>query len=222
MWKNIDFDKILIAILFIIIIAMGVYTQVITNRTEEMITEIEHYDETEGRYTKIYYDQEIAILKKENKELYDSLNKQKDKIEFLTQFTYSKKYSTDTVYISNNKIENDTIIQEYTYESEPNDTLKYELKLGSVVEPNWYKLDFEISDQFTIVNKKVSEGMSETNIESSHNGTIEDVIVFSKKEKKNVWNRIAVGPSVSAGYNFVNGEMEIILGVSVTYNLFGD
>ena len=147
MWKNLDFDKVLIAILFIVIIVMGIYTQVITNHTEEVITEIEHYDETEGRYTKIYYDQEIATLKKENKELYDSLQKQKDKIQFLTQFTYKKNYSTDTVYITKNEEIVDTNdIQEFVYQSEPNDTLKYELKLGSVIEPNWYKLDFEISD----------------------------------------------------------------------------
>ena len=44
MWKNIDFEKVLIAILFIVIIAMGIYTQVITNRTEEVISEIEHFD----------------------------------------------------------------------------------------------------------------------------------------------------------------------------------
>ena len=228
MWKNIDFEKVLIAILFIVIIAMGIYTQVITNRTEEVISEIEHFDDTEGKYTKIYYDQEIAVLKKENRELYDSLKKQKDKIEFLTQFKYSKKYSTDTVFTSKDTIkndtvmENDTIIQEYTYKSEPNDTLNYELKLGSTVEPNWYKLDFEISDKFTIVNKTVGDGISETNIESSYNGKIEDVTVFSKKEKRNGWDRIAFGPSVTAGYDFTNGKMGLVVGISVTYNLFGN
>ena len=221
MWKNLDFDKVLIAILFIVIIAMGIYTQVITNHTEEVITEIEHYDETEGRYTKIYYDEEIATLKKENKELYDSLKRQKDKIQFLTQFTYRKNYSTDTVYITKNEEIVDTNdIQEFVYQSEPNDTLKYELKLGSVIEPNWYKLDFEISDQFTIVNKKVGDNISETNIESLHNGEIQDVTVFSKKEKKDIWDRIAIGPSVSLGYNFINQECELIVGFSVTYDLF--
>lgn len=220
--KDFDIDKVVISILFFVIIAMGIYTYNITNHTEEVISEIEKYEE-KGKYTAIYQDKEISMLRKMNQELYDSLQSQKEEIKFLTRFNYNKKFTTDTIFIYKDKeepIKVDSVPQVYTYTNTPNDTMKYELKIGSYVEPNWYHLDFEVSDQFTIVNKKVGENMSETNIESLNGATITDVTVFNQKQKKSIWDRIAIGPSITAGYDITHNRMGINVGISVTYDLF--
>lgn len=235
MFKNIDFDKVVIGILFAVIVGLSIYTHQITNHTEQVITEFEHTDSLNGKYTKIHYDQEITALKTLNKELYDSLKNQKDQIKFLTQFNYKKKYVVDTVHITKTQqvtindtnyvsiSQQDTTklpIQEYAYSNEPNDTMYYELKIGSTVEPNWYLLDVEVSDKFTIVNKDLGNGMSETNIESANNGQIQNVTAFNKKESKSIWKRIAFGPSITAGYSPITNRCDLIIGVSATWDLF--
>lgn len=233
-WKNIDLDKVFIGLLFIIIIGLSIYTHTLTNHTEEVITKFEQNDSLNGKYTQIYYDQEIATLKKINKDLYDSLESQKDKIEFLTQFNYKKKYVFDTVKVEevHHKVINDTNfveikqdsieapIQEYAFANEPNDTIQYELKIGSTVQPKWYLLNVEVSDKFTIVNKDLGNGMSETNIESANNGQIQNVTAFNKKESKSIWKRIAFGPSVTVGFSPITKRCDLLIGVSATWDLF--
>lgn len=188
----------------------------------------------EGNIEVINKDKNLNDLKRENRELYDSLEMYKEKLDYAIQFSYTKKYNTDTVWITKTKkvytpveiekikeeVRNDSTVMTYEYENDKNDSINYKLKIGSTAEPKWYALDMQVSDKFTIVNKK-DGNVNTTNIESGNKGEITNVTVFNKKEKTRVMNKIAIGPSISFGYDFAHKKLAPTIGISVTYNLFG-
>lgn len=210
-------DNVIYGLLIFVICLLMYKLHTISKITEEQIVEIEQFDETEGMYTKLYYDQTIESLKKENKELYDSLKSYKDEIDYLVQFNYEKEYSTGKVEIE----KNDTVKEEvktFEYTNEPNDTLEYDIKIGSVTEPSWYSIDFKLSDKFTIVNKKM-EDANKIEISTDNKGMINNTTVLRKKEKYNFLDNIALGPSITCGYDFAKKEPEFIVGVAITYDI---
>ena len=171
-----------------------------------------------------YYEREFSSLKKENEELYDSLKAQKKEIESLSQFHYKIKYVTDTVFIHPEEELSEALKdlpdKTYTYSSET-DTLSYELQINGKSEPNWYKLNAEVKDKFTIVNKDYHNGLMSTVIESQNRGEITDVTAWQKPKSTKWYQRFAFGPTVSVGYDPVNRNVGIVIGVGVTYNLLG-
>lgn len=210
-------DNVIYGLLIFVICLLMYKLHTISKITEEQIVEIEQFDETEGMYTKLYYDQTIESLKKENKELYDSLKAYKDEIDYLVQFNYEKEYSTGKVEIE----KNDTVKEEvktFEYSNEQNDTLEYDLKIGSITEPSWYSIDFKLSDRFTIVNKKM-EDANKIEISTDNKGMINNTTVLRKKEKYNFLDNIALGPSITCGYDFAKKEPEFIVGVAITYDI---
>lgn len=199
----------------------------------------ESYNDTTGLYKKIYESREFVALQTENKALYDSLKQYREQIDYLVQFTYSKSYSTDTVWITktktkvekvpvmvtqtqtdgvNQNVNDDETVKTYEYAGTDRDTINYKLQIGSTREPNWYKLDMSLTDQITIVNK-TENGMNETNIQTGNIGVISDVTTFHRSDKKSFWKRFSVGPTVSAGYDVVNRRFGVTVGVGVTFNL---
>ena len=164
-----------------------------------------------------FYDEKIKILKDENKELYDSLKVYKDEIDYLIQFKYRKEYIIDTVYC-NTTINNDLTENVFEYSNVLNDTLNYNLKIGSYYKPNWYKIKFNISEQFTIVNKKYDDFNVTTVDTKNNNATITDITVFNKKETKFIDN-FNFGPSITMGYDVINKNMGIMIGLSFTYKI---
>lgn len=216
------FYKLAIALMAV---AIGVllYTNQLQRRTNGNIDEIEYIDSLKN-YHKVFYDKKFSALKKENKELYDSLKKYKDKVDFLIQFKYEKEYSTGIVKIVHDTVSiertGDSFAQTFEYQSEPNDTFSYNLKINSEAEPNWYSLDVRTKEQFTIVNKK-NDGsdLNEFSLETDGHGTISDVTVFSKKRKTKVWDRFSVGPTVGVGYDPINNKIGATIGVGITYDL---
>ena len=180
--------------------------------------------EQDGKYIQRYYEREFSELKKENKELYDSLKKSKKEIESLSQFQYKVKYVTDTVYTEPKK-DLPEEIQElpdntYTYSNET-DTLSYKLKINSKLEPNWYQLSAEVKDKFTIVNKDYGNGQQGTTIESQNHGEISDVTAWQKPKTTKWYNRFSFGPTVSVGYDPINKNVGVVVGVGVTYDILG-
>lgn len=168
------------------------------------------YDKDLRIFKSQHFDKQISDLKYKNKVLYDSIKIYKDQVTFLTQFKYEKKYVLDTVYVDkkSNKAEN-----VYEYASGKTDSLWYNLKIGSTVEPSWYKIDIGISDKFTVVNTK-SNIINETTISATNRGEISDVTVFSKKQNK-FWDKFYIGPVVSAGYDITNNNFGVVIGVGV-------
>ena len=218
---------VMLSCMLLIIFGLMGYTHYKIKQTSKKISEIEFKDST-NTYNKIYYETTIKELKKKNRQLYDSLEASKDRIDFLVQFTAKQEYNTgkvvikkvteylkDTVYL-NEVAEAQTF--EYTNVN-PNDTMTYNLKINSSEEPNWYSLNIKTNSRFTIVNKEYADGQNHITIgEDGHNAEITDVTVFKRKDKT-FWDRFSFGPSVSAGYDMINKQWGIFGGVSVTYDI---
>lgn len=216
---------ILNAILIIALILLGWQNFKQDEMIDKQTVQLSSKNTDDNKHTSVVYEQKLETLKKTNRELYDSLKVYKDEIDYLAQFKHKKEYvvydtitKIDTAYIEK---ENEVKINEYTYSNkEKNDTLTYELKIGSTVEPNWYSIRFRTSEQFTLVNKNVN-GINETTIApSSGSGQITNVTVLKQKEKIKLKDRIAIGPSVSTGYTLINKQLDIMVGVSVTLDLW--
>lgn len=212
---RIDKDWVIIGILFCVIAFLSVKIYNMNKQSKICIEQIHKHDDDTGRYSVIFHDQTIASLKKTNKDLYDSLQVYKDKVEYLLKFKYEKEYSTGTVTIDTTK-KDTSDVKVFEYGNNNNDTLNYRLKIGSTVEPKWYKLDLKLSNEFTIVNKR-DGNLNETTIFPSNNGNIKDVTVF--KKKNSFWNNFSIGPSVNAGYDIINKQFGVNVGFSITYKL---
>ena len=155
----------------------------------------------------------------------NSLQANRDKVSYLLQFKYQKEYTTGVVHVKDKNqtsTEQTTIptIEEkdstYTYSSVPNDTMMYKLQVNSSREPNWYSLNVKMSDRFTIVNKSDDNGLNVITIDPQNNGSISDVTTFKKKQKKTFFQHFHVGPSVTAGYDPINKQWGVMIGVGVT------
>ena len=218
----------IIAGLIVLIVILTAYFNYQLNKKQKKIDEIEYVDTT-GTYHKLYYEKKFKELKTENRELYDSLKKYKDKIDYIVQFYHEKEYNTGKVEGNKPKVKDsivyDTIpitlpqvAKTYEYESEPNDTFQYKLNVNSLTEPIWYSINARVKNKFTIVNKEEG-GMNHITIEPGNGGTISDPTIWKKKEKKNFWQRVSVGPSITAGYDLVNKQWGVMAGASVTIDL---
>ena len=194
--------------------------------SKKLVEEIEYKDSL-NRYNKIYYEGKFKDLKKSNKELYDSLKKYKNQVSYLVQFNYEKEYDTGIIHTQVKKeIVHDTVFTKeelvartFEYFSEPNDTFQYNLKINSEKEPNWYSLKTKFKEKFTIVNKEDGNGMNHITIGSDNGGDINNVTVFKKKEKRKFVDRIGIGPAVTAGYDPINRNFGVMVGVGITYDL---
>lgn len=220
--------------LFLVIIGTLYFSRTELKKSEKLVEEVEYIDST-NTYNKIYYEKEISSLRKKNKELFDSLKKYKKDIDFLVQFKYKKSYETGVVHTKKNNSQSVTVTKEeqginpeekleaktYEYLSEPNDTFEYKLRINSEKEPNWYSLSANVKDKFTIVNKsKDDSNINHITIGSQGSGEISDVTVFKKKEKKKLRDRISIGPGATAGYDPINKNWGVMVGIGVSYDLW--
>lgn len=217
----------IVAILIGVIVFLAVYFNQKLKEKQKKIDEIE-YTDTTGTYNKLYYEKKFKELKKENRELYDSLKQYKDKIDYIVQFYHEKEYNTGQVHTKPNVIDSvvyDTIpvsvpqiAKTYEYISEPNDTFQYRLNVNSFTEPNWYSIQAKVKNKFTIVNKEEG-GINHITIEPGNGGTITDPTIWKKKEKRGFWNRFSFGPGVTAGYDPINKRFGVVVGASATFDL---
>lgn len=219
-----NWDKYLVVVvlwLVSLVVLSTCYKQQESSKTKKLLEEVEYKDSV-NNYHKIYYDSKLSDLKKENKELYDSLKDSKDVIDYLVQFKYQKEHSTGIVHIN----KHDTIFvgntnepRTFVYTSEPNDTFEYKLSINSEREPNWYSLDTKFKEKFTIVNKEDDNGLNHITIGGEQHGDVTDVTVFKKKKGNGILKKIHIGPSVTAGYDPFNKKFGMVVGVGVTYDL---
>lgn len=227
---NINKNTIINVILIIALFLLGWQNFQQSEMIDKQTVQLSSKNTDDNKHTTIVYEQKLETLKKTNKELYDSLKIYKDEIDYLAQFKHTKEYVVHEVIKPIEKIEDSTDsvnvkveeeVKEFVYESkEPNDTLNYQLRIGSTVEPNWYSINFKVSETFTLVNKEIN-GINETTIApSTGSGVISDVTVLKQKEKVKLKDRIAIGPSVTAGYCLINKNIDVMVGVSVTFDLW--
>lgn len=220
--KFINQHLLFIFVVLISIVSTFLVTKKCSNSLDgnKIIDKDIEYVDSNKTYNKIHMDTEFSKLKKENKELYDSLKKSRDIIDYLVQFDYEKSYSSGKVEASSKKDNASAYIsRDYVYKSEPNDSFEYKLTINSEKEPNYYQLDTKIKQRFTIVNEH-DNGMNHTTIKEDGKGDISNVTVFHKKNKKKFVDRFAVGPSITVGYDPLNKNMGCMVGVSLTFNIF--
>ena len=86
----------IIAGLIVLIVVLTAYFNYQLDKKQKKIDEIEYVDTT-GTYHKLYYESKFKELKKENRELYDSLKKYKDKI---TSISHQNLYILKLVSLS--------------------------------------------------------------------------------------------------------------------------
>lgn len=227
------------AVLACIVIFFGCYTAYLHRELRNHVKEITAASMNDGKYQQYYIEREFELLKNKNKALYDSLKSVKNQIKTLEEFTYSKKYSTGIVLAKQptinkettvdttqnqgiNNVEEVIILQDSTYNyNSKTDSLSYDLSINSKTEPNWYKLDVEVKDKFTVVNKDYGDGTHSIEIESQNKGTISDVTAWQKPSTRKWYQRFAAGPSVTVGYDPFNKNLAFVVGASVTYDIFG-
>ena len=193
------------------------------------------YVDSTGVHHVEYNSSDFSALKKQNKQLYDSLKQYKNQIDYLIQFNYNKGYNTGKVitktttkevpvYIkdnSGNYVEYNEEAKTYEYKNEPNDTLQYNLKINSTREPNWYELNVKTHDKITIVNKDEGNNKNHLTINTDNKADVSDVTVFKKKEKKHIMNVISIGPGIFYGYDVKQHKTTYGIGITLSYNIFG-
>lgn len=228
--SNIFKSKCFYFVLALTIITVGllIFTHYEIDKTKKLVGEVEYYDSL-NNYNKIYYDKSFSSLKKENKELYDSLKEYKDQISYLVQFTHEKNYSSgkittkptvkDTTSFDTTTMVIPKIARTYEYASEPNDTFQYKLNVNSYTEPNWYSFNVKTKNKFTIVNKEDGNGGNHLTIGSSNGGTVSNVTAFKKEKKTSFWKRFSVGPSATVGYDPINNNFGLVVGLGATFNV---
>lgn len=213
--------------LFLITCGLLWFANIQYQSSQKLIEEVEYYDSL-NNYNKIYYSKAFSTLKKENQDLYDSLKKYKDKLDYVVQFYHEKEYNTGNVSTKPTIIHDsihDTITvngpliaRTYKYTSEPNDTFQYNLKVNSYTEPNWYSIQAKVKNKFTIVNKE-ENGMNHIVINPNNGGNVSDVTVWKNDKKRTFWDRFSFGPGMTAGYDPINRKWGVTVGATGSFDL---
>ena len=168
----------------------------------------------EQAYVKIYESQTIESLKKENRELYDSIRRLND-VESAIEIRYKYKYVTDTItkteFVYN---KNDSV---YHYHND-NDTITCDIdvKANNI---EWIQNRFTINDRFMIINRE-KDGMNQTFINHGENTTVDAVDTWHRIEDKQKWHKnFHLGIQAGFGYGVFNRKPDIFIGVGVSYDL---
>ena len=168
----------------------------------------------EQTYVKIYESQTIENLRKENRELYDSIRRLND-VESAIEIRYKYKYVTDTItkteFVYNT---NDSI---YHYHND-NDTITCDIDVKAN-NLEWIQNRFTINDRFMIINRE-KDGMNQTFINHGENTTVEAVDTWHRIEDKQKWYKnFHLGIQAGFGYGVFNRKPDIFIGVGVSYDL---
>ena len=102
--------------------------------------------------------------------------------------------------------------------SEPNDTFQYKLNVNSYTEPIWYSMQAKVKNKFTIVNKE-ENGTNHIVIDPNNGGTVSDVTVWKKDKKRTFWDRFSLGPGATAGYDPINRNFGMTIGITGSFDL---
>ena len=168
----------------------------------------------EQAYVKIYESQTIESLKKENRELYDSIKRLND-VESAIEIRYKYKYVTDTItkteFVYNT---NDSV---YHYHND-NDTITCDIDVKAN-NLEWIQNRFTINDRFMIINRE-KDGMNQTFINHGENTTVDAVDTWHRIEDKQKWHKnFHLGIQAGFGYGVFNRKPDIFIGVGVSYDL---
>lgn len=222
--KTIDVIQwVLIIGLFVMLLIQGVnYHQA----QRDLVTAAEY--NKQNTYVRIYESQKLNKLKRENKELYDSISKLKD-VESGMIIKFREHYNTDTILVDKFIVQHDTIKfitdDSQTYEkvdsiyhyAENNDTVQLDIDVKAK-QLQWLKADFTINDKFVIINRE-KDNVNQTSISHGDNTTIEGTTMWHRKEGKKWYQRFNVGPQLGIGYGTIHKNFDAYVGVGVSYQI---
>lgn len=208
-------NKLFIKLLTITSITLLILLFISNKRNSVIDSEFKAYKDDK---TLIIHHQSKTIndLKKENKELHDSIKNKKD-VKQAAIIEYRYKYKSDTIQ-TKNKPNNLSDIKDSTYSfTKKSDTLSYTLKVN-VPYINWYQLEFDLSDKLTLINRE-SDGNNETTITTSTGGgVVSDIQIFNRKDNKNNFiNRFTVGGHIGCGIGLLTKKPDIYVGIGIGY-----
>lgn len=196
----------------IVILCVLVGSLLKTNHTLESNYESWKKD---GTYIRAYSSKTIGELKKENAELYAVIKKEKD-VKQAVIIKYKYKYNGETIYVDREL----PPLQDSIYRfAKTSDTISYNL-LVKADKVSWYKLDFNLNEKLTLVNRE-SNGQNQISISTSNGGgSIIGASVFNKKDNKNnFFNRFNVGFQAGVGYGMFNKTPDVYIGFGVGFRL---
>ena len=207
------------------LIAMLVIQGVNYQQTKKDLVTSAEYNK-ENTYVRIYESQRLDKLKRENRELYDSIKKLND-VESGMVIKFREHYVTDTIMVDKFVVQRDTIrvvadnnkvyesvVSIYHY-TQNNDTVNLDIDIKAK-ELQWCKADFTISDQFMIINRE-KDGVNQTLINHSDNATIESTTMWHRKDTKKWYQRFTISPQIGVGYGMINRKVDTYVGVGVCY-----
>ena len=207
------------------LIAMLVIQGVNYQQTKKDLVTSAEYNK-ENIYVRIYESQRLDKLKRENRELYDSIKKLND-VESGMVIKFREHYVTDTIMVDKFVVQRDTIrvvadnnkvyesvVSIYHY-TQNNDTVNLDIDIKAK-ELQWCKADFTISDQFMIINRE-KDGVNQTLINHSDNATIESTTMWHRKDTKKWYQRFTTSPQIGVGYGMINRKVDTYVGVGVGY-----
>lgn len=182
-----------------------------TNR--ELESSYESYKK-DGTYVSTYQSKTISELKKQNRELYDSIKNKKD-VKQAVIIKYKYKYEGETIYLDRKlPIPKDSI---YTFQKET-DTVSYTAKVKTASKPEWLNVNFNINDKLVLINRE-KNGQNELTI-STNGGEIDGTVSFNKEDNKdNFINRFSLGVNAGVGYGLISKKPDIYVGVGVSFRL---
>jgi hypothetical protein len=170
----------------------------------------------EETYSKIYESQAIEKLKKQNRELYDSLmvvSERKPESAMVIKWKY--KYITDTLYVDSFTQDEDSI---YHYVQD-NDTIRTEVDIAAR-ELAWLRIQHTFNSRFMIINRIGEKGTVETSINHSPNIEIQGVDAWHMKKTKTWKDRIFIGPAVQGGWDPIRKQPTFSIGLSAGFDLY--
>ena len=207
------------------LIAMLVIQGVNYQQTKKDLVTSAEYNK-ENTYVRIYESQRLDKLKRENRELYDSIKKLND-VESGMVIKFREHYVTDTIMVDKFVVQRDTIrvvadnnkvyesVDSIYHYTQNNDTVNLDIDIKAK-ELQWCKADFTISDQFMIINRE-KDGVNQTLINHSDNATIESTTMWHRKDTKKWYQRFTISPQIGVGYGMINRKVDTYVGVGVGY-----
>lgn len=221
--KTIDVIKwIFIVGLALMLIVQGVNYQRVK---KDLVTSAEY--NKENTYVRIYESQKLDKLKRENRELYDSIAKLQD-VESGMVIKFVEHYNTDTITVDKFVVQRDTIryytenndtfvkVDSVYHYTQDNDTVNVNIDVKAK-ELEWVSADFKIHDQFMIINRE-KDGVNQTFINHSDNASIESTTMWHRKNDKKWYQKFTVSPQVGVGYGMFNKNLDVYVGVGVGYS----
>ena len=212
---------VLIAVVFGLLVTQGLKY----NEAKRQLVTEEEYNK-ENTYVRIYQSQEISKLKKQNRELYDSITKLQD-VESGMIIKFVERYKTDTIKVDKFIVKHDTIpyiengvpqmdIDTLYHYAQDNDTVKINIDVNAT-NLKWVTADLELHDKFIIINRE-KDGVNQTIIHHGDNTDIEGTTMWHRKDNRKWYQKFTVSPQVGVGYGLTHKNIDIYAGFGFGYS----